>query len=76
MSDTLRLALDYQRLRSGGFENYQSVNFRLTKDLKGKNDLAALLEESYASSVNHSSGLTVAQLRLRRQRQPSQRRAG
>ncbi|HLP99079.1 MAG TPA: autotransporter domain-containing protein [Sideroxyarcus sp.] len=60
LSDTLRLALDYQRLRSGGRENYQSVNFRLTKDLEGKNDLQALLVESYASSINKPSGLMVA----------------
>jgi hypothetical protein len=59
MSDTLRLAFDYQRLRSGGFENYQSINFRLTKTIQGKNDLAALLEESYSSSLD-SYGLMVA----------------
>lgn len=60
LSDTLRFAFDYQRLRSGGRENYQSFNFRLTKDLKGKNDLESLLLESYSSSVNRPTGLVVA----------------
>lgn len=60
LSDTLRLGLDYQRLRSGGRENYQSINFRLTKNLKGKNDLESLLLESYSSSVNRPTGLVVA----------------
>ncbi len=60
LSDTLKMALDYQRLRSGGFENYQSINFRLTKDINGKNDLADLLAESYESSLEYPSGLMVA----------------
>jgi uncharacterized protein YhjY with autotransporter beta-barrel domain len=60
LSDTLRFTLDYQRLRSPGRENYQSFNFRLTKDLQGKNDLEALLTESYSSSVERPSGLVVA----------------
>jgi uncharacterized protein YhjY with autotransporter beta-barrel domain len=56
LSDTLRFALDYQRLRSGGRENYQSFNFRLTKDLKGKNDFDELLLESYSSASRRPSG--------------------
>ncbi len=60
LSDTLRFTLDYQRLRSPGRENYQSINFRLTKDLKGKNDLEELLAESYSSSIERPSGLVVA----------------
>jgi len=56
LSDTLRFALDYQRLRSGGRENYQSINFRLTKDLKGKNDFDELLLESYSSASRRPSG--------------------
>ena len=60
LSDTLRFGLDYQRLRSGGRENYQSINFRLTKDLKGKNDLESLLLESYSASVKRPTGLVVA----------------
>ncbi len=60
LSDTLKLALDYQRLRSLGRENYQSINFRLTKELEGKNDFEALLTESYSSSISHPTGLMVA----------------
>ena len=60
VSETLKLALDYQRLRSGGFENFQSLNFRLTRTLDGRNDLALLKEESYAASVEHGDGITVA----------------
>ncbi len=60
VSDSLKLALDYQRLRSGGFENYQSLNFRLTKTLDGRNDLSLLQEDSYASSIDHGWGLTFA----------------
>jgi uncharacterized protein YhjY with autotransporter beta-barrel domain len=60
MSDTLRLALDYQRLRSGASENYQSVNFHFTKTITGKNDLASLLDESYTSYITRPSGLSVA----------------
>lgn len=60
LSDTLKLALEYQRLRSTGVDSYQSINFRLTKDIDGKNDLANLLEESYASTIGHPSGLVVA----------------
>ena len=40
LSDTLKLALEYQRLRSTGVDSYQSINFRLSKDIDGKNDLA------------------------------------
>ncbi|ADE11706.1 autotransporter domain-containing protein [Sideroxydans lithotrophicus] len=60
LSDKLKLSFDYQRLRSSGFENYQSINFRLTKTLSGKNDLAELLDESYNASLEHPSGLLVA----------------
>jgi hypothetical protein len=60
LSDTLRFALDYQRLRSGGLENFQSINFHITKTIKGKNDLASLLEESYTSSITKPTGLMVA----------------
>jgi len=60
VSDTLRFGLDYQRLRSSGFENYQSINLRLTKTIKGKNDLASLLEEGYGASITRPSGLRVA----------------
>jgi uncharacterized protein YhjY with autotransporter beta-barrel domain len=60
LSDTLRLTFDYQRLRSGGFENYQSVNLRVTKTIKGKNDLASLLEEGYEASISKPTGLMVA----------------
>jgi uncharacterized protein YhjY with autotransporter beta-barrel domain len=59
-SDTLKLTFDYQRLRSGEIENYQSLNFRVTKSLYGKNDLQGLLMESYASSINAPTGLVVA----------------
>jgi len=60
LSDTLRFMLDYQRLRSGISENSQSITFKLTKTLKGKNDLAGLLEESYSTSIAHPTGLLVA----------------
>ena len=60
VSDTLRFGLDYQRLRSSGFENYQSINLRLTKTIKGKNDFASLLEEGYGASIARPSGLRVA----------------
>jgi uncharacterized protein YhjY with autotransporter beta-barrel domain/cytochrome c553 len=59
LSDTLRLALDYQHLRSGGAENFQSINLHLTKTIKGKNDLASLLGESYTSYTTRPSGLSV-----------------
>jgi hypothetical protein len=60
LSDTLKMAFEYQRLRSTGLESYQSINFRLTKAINGKNDLESLLEESYSSSIDHPSGLMVA----------------
>ena len=60
VSDTLRLTLDYQRLRSAGFENYQSINLRFTKTIKGKNDLASLLDEGYDASITKPTGITVA----------------
>jgi uncharacterized protein YhjY with autotransporter beta-barrel domain/mono/diheme cytochrome c family protein len=59
VSDTLRLALDYQRLSSGKAESYQSINLHLTKTIKGKNDLASLLGESYTSYTTRPSGLSV-----------------
>jgi len=60
LSDTLRFVLDYQHLGSGAQENYQSLSFRITKDLNGKNDLDSLLAESYESSSKHPAGLMVA----------------
>jgi len=60
MSDTLKLGVDYQHLGSNGPENYQSINFLLTKTLKGNNDLGVLLDDSYASFVSKPTGLVVA----------------
>jgi hypothetical protein len=60
MSDTLRMTFDYQRLRAaGGLESYQSVNMRFTKTIKGKNDLASLMEEGYDASIAKSTGISV-----------------
>jgi hypothetical protein len=60
MSDTLRMTFDYQRLRAaGGLESYQSVNMRFTKTIKGKNDFASLMEESYDASITKPTGISV-----------------
>jgi uncharacterized protein YhjY with autotransporter beta-barrel domain len=60
LSDTLRMTFDYQRLRAaGGLESYQSINLRVTKTIKGKNDLASLLEEGYESSISKPTGISV-----------------
>jgi hypothetical protein len=47
-------------LGSKGTENFQAVNFLLTKTLDGKNDLKSLLEDSYSSSIEKPTGLMVA----------------
>jgi uncharacterized protein YhjY with autotransporter beta-barrel domain len=59
-SESLKIALDYQRLNSSGTEQYQAINFRLTKTLDGKNDLAKLLDESYNASITKPSGLMTS----------------
>jgi hypothetical protein len=60
LSDSLKIAFDYERLNAPGVESYQAINFKLNKTLNGKNEFASLLEESYSSAITKPSGFMVS----------------